>query len=264
MAQSLIKRVGGKTHLLPLIHDNLPKRWGRLVEPFVGGGIIFASFNPQRRNKALINDSDPHLMAVYEQVRDNPDALWRQLIACEVSKKHYLWWRSRNPDKLTPLGRSTRAWYLTYAAWNGLFRVNGDGQHNVPFGGEKRKVTADIEHLREWQQLLRKAELSCRDFEEVIDEANDGDLIIIDPPYFGQFSGYCADGFSMAEHIRLTKALDRATVRGVHWMAFNSTNLKRLYQKLMDANVRVIDSRTLIDRPYGNSGSKEELFVTNY
>lgn len=264
MTQSLIKRVGGKTHLVPLIHGNLPKRWSRLVEPFLGGGTIFASFNSQRRNRALINDADPHLVAIFEQVRDNPEALHRQLMMCEVSKERYDWWKSIDDEKLTTLGRATRAWYLTYVAWNGLFRVNSSGGHNVPYGGDRRKIVSNIDHMIDWQSMLRKAELTCEDFEGTVNRAKAGDLIIADPPYLGQFSGYCAGGFGMAEHKRLAKALNRATKRGVLWMAFNSPDALSLYESLKSACVRNIDSRTLIDRPYGNSGSKTELFVTNY
>jgi len=264
MTSQLIKRVGGKAHLLPLIHDNLPRKWSRLVEPFLGGGVIFSSFNAQRRNKALVNDADPHLIAVFEQVRDDPHALWRQLTMCEVSLTKYMYWRGLDVSKLTKLGIATRAWYLTYAAWNGLFRVNSDGGHNVPFGGDRRKVRVDIDHLLEWQQLLKKVELTCHDFECVVDATSKGDFIVLDPPYVGQFSGYCKGGFGMDNHVRLAKSLNRATTRGVHWMAFNSPDARDLYEDLDEAEVKVIDSRTLIDRPYGNSGSKEELLIVNY
>ena len=128
----------------------------------------------------------------------------------------------------------------------------------------RRKVTVDLDHLLEWQSILRTVDLRCDDFEEVIDSAVSGDFIVVDPPYFGQFSNYCANGFSQGSHVRLARALNRATRRGVKWMAFNSPEAENMYRRLKNSVVKIIDSRTLIDRHLGNSGSKEELFVTNY
>ena len=36
-----VKWVGGKTQLLPVIHEMMPKDYNRYYEPFVGGGALF-------------------------------------------------------------------------------------------------------------------------------------------------------------------------------------------------------------------------------
>ena len=83
MTKPLIKRVGGKRHMLPLIHSSIPKKHRRIIEPFAGGGVIFSSFEKKQRKNAVVNDLDPHLISVYRVVRDNPQSMYRQLAMLE-------------------------------------------------------------------------------------------------------------------------------------------------------------------------------------
>ena len=42
-----VKWVGGKTQLLPVIHEMMPKDYNRYYEPFVGGGALFFDLQPE-------------------------------------------------------------------------------------------------------------------------------------------------------------------------------------------------------------------------
>lgn len=64
----LLKWAGGKTQLLDEILDKMPKRYGRFIEPFFGGGALFFAVRP---NSGIIADSNPELINLYRCVAAN-------------------------------------------------------------------------------------------------------------------------------------------------------------------------------------------------
>ena len=46
MARPLLKWAGGKTQLLGEILPKIPKKYGRFIEPFFGGGAVFFAVRP--------------------------------------------------------------------------------------------------------------------------------------------------------------------------------------------------------------------------
>ena len=55
----LLKWVGGKRQLLPVIHSVLPESFDTYVEPFLGGGAVLFSLAPER---ARVNDLNTELI----------------------------------------------------------------------------------------------------------------------------------------------------------------------------------------------------------
>ena len=57
-----VKWVGGKTQFLEIINLILPRQYNIFIEPFVGGGAVFLSFQPQQ---PIINDVNSELITTY-------------------------------------------------------------------------------------------------------------------------------------------------------------------------------------------------------
>ncbi|HAW7177630.1 TPA: Dam family site-specific DNA-(adenine-N6)-methyltransferase, partial [Escherichia coli] len=110
--------------------------------------------------------------------------------------------------------------YLNRHSFNGLFRVNGKGDFNVPFGCYRkpyfpeREIRAFADKANSTRTLLIHA-----DFKDTLNSASHlfgmGNTLCVycDPPYL-QFSGrdnFTAYGkpFDEDEHVRLRAALDR-------------------------------------------------------
>lgn len=72
----VVKWVGGKRQLLDEITPLLPKRITSYCEPFLGGGAVFFSIQP---NKAIVNDLNEDLIMVYEVIRDDVESLLQSL-----------------------------------------------------------------------------------------------------------------------------------------------------------------------------------------
>ena len=68
----VVKWVGGKRQLLDEITPLLPKRLTSYCEPFLGGGAVLFSIQP---SKAIVNDLNGDLIAVYEIIRDDVESL---------------------------------------------------------------------------------------------------------------------------------------------------------------------------------------------
>ena len=66
MTKSFIKWAGGKEKELPIIMKNLPKRFERYIEPFVGGGSVYLNINC---NNSIINDKSGELILLYNMIK---------------------------------------------------------------------------------------------------------------------------------------------------------------------------------------------------
>lgn len=68
MEKSFIKWAGGKEKELPIILSNLPKKYNRYIEPFVGGGSVYLNINCK---DSIINDKSDELIMLYNMIKNN-------------------------------------------------------------------------------------------------------------------------------------------------------------------------------------------------
>ncbi|MDP4199573.1 MAG: Dam family site-specific DNA-(adenine-N6)-methyltransferase [Bacteroidota bacterium] len=129
-AKPFLKWAGGKNSLLPVLSKYVPKEFRKYVEPFVGGGALFFSIQPEQ---GIIGDENAELIACYEAVRDNPEELIALLSKYRVSSEEFYRVRAQNPRVLSGPERAARMIYLNKTCFNGLYRVNRYGQFNTPF-----------------------------------------------------------------------------------------------------------------------------------
>ena len=70
----IVKWAGGKRQLLPQMLRNLPIKWNTYFEPFAGGSaMIVALRNRGGIGKAVIGDTNPELVNLYREVRNNAE-----------------------------------------------------------------------------------------------------------------------------------------------------------------------------------------------
>jgi len=108
-----------------------PNNYDRLIEPFVGGGAVFLNLHPQQ---LIINDINSELIIAYQTIKENPQELIKLLT--EYEKKHsqefYEQLKKQEPKNLTDCEIAARFIYLNKTGYNGLYRVNSQGEFNVP------------------------------------------------------------------------------------------------------------------------------------
>lgn len=230
-----LKWAGGKRWLFESIGFELPQYEGRYVEPFLGGGAVFFEAMPKC---AVLSDTNSRLIELYIVIRDNCADLKRQLNvhARNHSKEYYYTVRARRCR--TRVTRAAQFLYLNRTCFNGLYRENKFGEFNVPIG-TKSTVIFPNDDFEAWSSALLGHQISCRDFEETIDDARSGDLVFVDPPYtvrhnMNGFVRYNQSIFAWEDQVRLRDALMRAYGRGVRFVMTNANHqsIRELYEGL--------------------------------
>ena len=258
-----LKWAGGKRWFVRHYSELFPKEYDRYIEPFLGGGAVFFHLKPEY---AILGDANTDLIDTYRAIKKS----WRKVYsALEIhqklhSKEHY--YLTRDSGTEDPFMRAARFIYLNRTCWNGLYRVNLKGKFNVPIG-TKTKVIMDDDDFQETSRCLKKAKLLNKDFECLIDQANGGDLIFVDPPYTVRhnqngFIKYNEKLFSWADQERLFYALDRASRRGAKIIGTNAYHgcVRELYQDSFELSSAVRSSS--ISSDLSNRKDFEELIIS--
>ena len=272
LAKPFLKWAGGKRQLLPEITKHIPK-FGTYYEPFVGAGAVLFKLQPQ---KAVINDSNFELMNCYQVIKDNLDDLLADLQKHKNNENYY--YRIRKLDrnvkeynKLTPVEKASRIIFLNKTCYNGLFRVNSQGQFNVPFGRYKNPNILNKSVLKAVHRYLNKNDVKIlnEDFETAVQDGKKGDFVYFDPPYdpvsdTASFTGYDINGFDRNEQKRLKKVYDRLTEKGVKCLLSNSATdfILDLYSKYKP--ILIVSASRNINSVAEKRGKISEVLVKNW
>lgn len=224
--QSFLRWAGGKRwllHHLPRILGNFEVRGYH--EPFLGGGSVF--LGTQIAGKAYLSDVNEELIETYIQVRDNPELIAKYLDAHVNTSEHYYAVRATSPED--PATRAARFIYLNHTSYNGIYRVNLSGQYNVPYGNRTWGGLPSSELLSAVSRKLSDALIAVSDFEGVLENIQQGDLVFLDPPYTvthnnNGFIKYNQHLFSFKDQERLSRVIDGVRERGAYYILTNAAH----------------------------------------
>jgi DNA adenine methylase len=259
-----LKWPGGKRwltpHIYPLIRDS---RFRRYFEPFLGGGAIYFGFQP---HVALLSDINQELVNTYVQVRKHSSRLISALKAMPVDRSTYEQVRAYKP--VVPFDRAVRFLYLNRTGFAGMYRVNRQGEFNVPFGGDNRTPEALWERclLEKAARALRATTIVTLDFEDAIDMAGESDLVYCDPTYTvnhndNGFRRYNESVFSWTDQRRLAAAARRARGRGATVLISNA-NHDEVIDLYPESTCFIFARHTLLSStPTGRRLTSESLFL---
>lgn len=259
----IIKWAGGKRWLLNDPMFALPKFTGRYIEPFVGGGAVFFHLAP---TAAIISDANERLIATYKSIRDDWRSVQSSLAEFHTQHSKDFYYEERAREHSSSHLCAAQFLYLNRTCFNGLYRENLKGQFNVPIGTKTQVVLPD-DDFEQASKILSRADIRAGDFEAVVAEAVEGDLVFLDPPYTtahntNGFVKYNQKIFTWDDQKRLMKAICGAKLRGARVVLTNADHesIHELYVEL--------GAPTVVSRPSVISGSAisrrattEALFV---
>ena len=265
----IVKWVGGKRQLMFELFKNMPKSYNRYFEPFIGGGALFFELQPEN---AYISDMNEELINLYSVVRDNVYELISDLNKHEVSKEYFL--EIRNLDRtdeyknLSNVQRASHFIYLNRTCFNGLYRVNSQGQFNVPFGNYKNPRIVDENNLLNCSELLKNTEINCADFSKILTKVKKGDFVYFDPPYVplnetSSFTSYTKDGFDMDMQFKLREVCDELDSMGVMFMLSNS-DTKFVNELYSNYKIKKVFASRAVNANAEGRGKITEVLVRNY
>lgn len=265
-----LKWAGGKTQLLDQLSMRLPLKFKRYFEPFIGAGALLFYLKPKY---AFINDINKALINTYTVIRDDYEKLIDYIIKldrAEINESYYLSIRDmynyhlrNNYYNLETAGLMI---WLNKHCFNGLYRVNSNGEFNVPWSKGKSK-SIDPLNITRVGKYLKKITISNIDFEEFVKNCRRDDFVYFDPPYVAEsktanFTSYNQNDFGIEEHLRLAKVFKELSQRKVFCMLSNSNTdfVKDLYK---DFNIDLVEAKRSINVDSTKRTTKE-LIITNY
>lgn len=270
-----VKWAGGKRQLLKQFRDLglyppelFDPTTNTYYEPFVGGGAVFFDLLPER---AELSDLNRELVITYNVIKNNIDELIFSLKQHIYDKEYYLEVRAKNVNELSDIEVASRFIFLNRTGFNGLYRVNKKGQFNVPFGRYSNPVICDEENLRRVSRELQNVIIKHQDYTSVLKNAQKGDFIYFDPPYYplnrtSSFTAYTSESFLEKEQTELRDTFVKLHKRDCYIMLSNSDTpfINDLYSEIDGATIHKITAGRAINSKGSGRGKITELLVTNY
>jgi len=164
----------------------------------MGSGVVVFNVRPR---KALLADSNPHLINFYQGIAKGEitAAITRRFLEKEGAElarsKGDYYYTVR--DRFNRYGNPLDFLFLNRAGFNGMIRFNHQGEYNVPFCRKpNRFAQAYITKISNQVQAVADAcalgdyEFRCQDYSVTIAEANSCDILYCDPPYIARHTDY--------------------------------------------------------------------------
>lgn len=272
MLKPVLKWVGGKRQLLRKIAPLLPREIESYCEPFLGGAAVLFFIQP---SKAIVNDLNGELIALYETIRDDVELLIEDLRKHRNTKEYFYELRGIDRDseafeKLSKIERASRLIYLNRTCFNGIFRVNARGEFNTPFGCYKDPSIVNEPVLRAINDYLKNSDVSIfsEDFEKTLSRISGETFVYLDPPYepvseTANFTRYCREGFGRDEQIRLKRCCDDLSSRGIKFLLSNSSSdfIRELYK---DYEIVTVGAKRSVNSDTAKRGTVGEVLIRNY
>lgn len=263
-----LKWAGGKSRLIQQYIPFFPKDYNNYYEPFLGGGAVFFYLQPIA---AVLTDINSELITTYRCVRDNVEELICLLKEHQIKHNRDYYYHIRANSGGSDLEKAARLIYLNKTCFNGLYRVNSQGQFNVPLGRYENPNICPENLLRAASAALSTSQIKQADFTDVLNQATSSeDFVFCDPPYHpisntSYFTGYNGNSFGEKEQELLRDTCAELASRGVKVMICNSdcALIRNLYKQI-DFNIYPIAASRSINSNIKRRGIIYELLITSY
>jgi len=301
-AKPFLKWAGGKTQLINVFRSFYPEALteGNITdyfEPFLGSGAVFFDIAQKYSiQRAYLYDINKDLILTYLVIQQRVGILIEFL---KVIEKEYLklddsqrtsyYYRQRdnfNSQKAQMdysqfsdnwIHRAALFIFLNRTCYNGLYRVNSEGNFNSPVGKYKNPSICDEDNLLAVSKVLAIAELKMGDFSTILSDLKNknSSFVYFDPPYrpiskTSNFTNYNGNRFDDKQQKLLSAVFSALDKSGVFVMLSNSdpkntnpndTFFDDLYK---DYNIFRVPAKRIINSVASKRGLINEIIVTNY
>jgi len=232
-AKPFLRWAGGKQwFIMEILNLTKNLEYNNYYEPFLGGGSIFFALKPK---KAFLSDLNFELIETYKMVRWAPKKLTFYLKNYSNTEEEYYKIREKQPK--SNVERAARFIYLNKTSYNGVYRVNRNGDYNVPYGFRK-KYNIDETNFLNVRSVLRKVKLTHGDFTCIEKNIVKNDLVFLDPPYTvshndNGFIEYNKKLFSLDDQKRLSELIDFIKSKEAYYIMTNAAHdeIKKIFNK---------------------------------
>ena len=160
--------------------------------------------------------------------------------------------------------------FIRNYAYSGMFRYNGKGEFNVPYGGiayNSKTMDKKLSYYCSLQLLdkFKETKIYNMDFEAFLRETKPtkSDFVFLDPPYDSEFSTYAQNEFTHYDQERLANYMINECK--AKWMLVikNTDFIFNLYNK-RGINIRSFEKNYTVSFMNRNDKKTTHLLITNY
>jgi DNA adenine methylase len=221
----LLKWIGNKQRFAREILSYFPARFGTYFEPFLGSGAVLGTLAPERGEAS---DAFAPLIEIWTTLKEEPELVshWyaeRYALIARMGKTgayaHVLSSYNRSPNGPDLL-------FLSRACYGGVVRFRkSDGYMSTPCGPHDPISPKKFsQRAHEWHRRIAGTTFKHCDYRLLMEQAQAGDVIYCDPPYFdSQSILYGAQAFRLNE---LYDAIAACKARGV-FVALSIDGIKK-------------------------------------
>ena len=190
----IVQYQGSKRLLAPQILSFMPRHFTRLIEPFAGmAAITIACAKQERAESYIVNDLNKSITGILQSAVESPEELYHdyetlwseQFNYPDGHVAHFYKIRDEyNNGDTSP----AKMLYLLARCVKGSVRYGNNGNFNQ--SPDKRRNGTNPKTLKQnidaiSYYLKGKSRFFALDYSEILDNARQGDLVYMDPPYQG-------------------------------------------------------------------------------
>ena len=289
-----VKWAGGKGSLISQLTNFYPFELKdgiieKYVEPFVGGGAVLIDILQKYDVKeAYAFDINKDLINCYNVIKAKVEELIKEL---EIKEKNFLKLEYEDRQKYfydirkkynsycleenLDVKRASEFIFLNRTCFNGLYRVNKNGEFNVPCGKYRNPTICDYKNLRDLSKLLQNVVFQYGDYKKSKEYIDENTFVYFDPPYrplsvTSAFTSYTKEDFDDENQKELAKYYKELDLKNAKLMLSNSnpknTNKEDdFFEKIYKGfNINEVSAKRMINSNSKGRGEISELLITNY
>lgn len=218
---ALLKWIGNKQRFADEIIGYMPHEFNDYYEPFLGSGAVLAQLLYNRNEEGYpafgqTNASDvlPFLIEIFDTVKNDPEKI-KSYYEKEITEYY------DNPDakyseirdRFNENHNSLDFCLLSRTCYSGVIRFRkADGYMSTPRGPHKPiKPVTFSKRVDLWHSLINETHFETASYLDMMDRAQEGDLIYCDPPYtHSQGIIYGAQSFNIDDlFLKIQECKDR-------------------------------------------------------
>jgi DNA adenine methylase len=289
-----VKWAGGKGSLISQLTNFYPFELEngtikKYVEPFVGGGAVLIDILQKYDvEEAYAFDINKDLINCYNVIKQDVETLIEKLnekekefLNIELENRQEYFYKIRSEynsykieDNLD-VKRASEFIFLNRTCFNGLYRVNKNGEFNVPCGKYKNPTICDAKNLRNLSKLLQNVVFEYGDYKKCFKYIDTNTFVYFDPPYrplsiTSGFTSYTKEDFNDENQKELADFYKELDLKNAKLMLSNSnpknTNKEdNFFEDIYKGfNINEVSAKRMINSKAQGRGEISELLITNY
>lgn len=230
MLGPFVRWAGGKRWFCSRIQEYLPLEFTDYYEPFLGGGSVYFTLFGKKllKGNCFLSDLNTQLINAYKEVRDNPEGIVNWFYKKAFSEDEYYSVRAHfNAYPFSPTAPAEFL-YLNKQGFNGIYRVNRQGDYNVPYGNKRAVADDYYELIRADSVALKGVNLQRANYKYLLEEEiRPNSLVFVDPPYTTShnnngFIAYNKKLFNLDDQKTLLRVLRKINDSGSYFIMTNA------------------------------------------